>query len=81
MILNIFRWYCHFDDDEYVNIPVLMRTLHVHEDKLYLGYWPSNSRWWRGRKVKVRRTVFDLLDLSNYACRLDSGDKTYKFDP
>ena len=31
--------------------------------------------------MKVRRTVFDLLDLSNYACRLDSGDKTYKFDP
>ena len=52
----IVRWYCHFDDDEYVNIPVLMKTLHVHEDKLYLGYWPSNSRW-RGRKVKVRRTV------------------------
>ena len=36
-----FRWYCHFDDDEYVNVPVLIRTLCVHKDKVYLGRWPN----------------------------------------
>ena len=36
-----FRWYCHFDDDEYVNVPVLIRTLCVHKDKVYLGHWPN----------------------------------------
>ena len=40
-----FRWYCHFDDDVYVNIPVLMRTLHKHKDKQYLGHWHRNERY------------------------------------
>ena len=46
ILFSIYRWYCHFDDDVYVNVPVLMRTLRVHKDKVYLGHWPSKLRGW-----------------------------------
>ena len=36
--MSTFRQYCHFDDDVYVNVPVLMRTLCEHKDKQYLGH-------------------------------------------
>lgn len=52
---STYRWYCHFDDDEYVNVPVLMRTLRVHKDKVYLGHWPSQRRG--GTKVTVIQQV------------------------
>ena len=42
---STFRWYCHFDDDVYVNVPVLMRTLREHKDKQYLGHWHRNKRY------------------------------------
>ena len=51
-LLPLLRWYCHFDDDEYVNVPVLMRTLRVHKDKVYLGHWPSEMPR-RQKKVMV----------------------------
>ena len=34
-----FRWFCHFDDDNYVNVPTLVKTLrnfNPHKD-VYLG--------------------------------------------
>lgn len=37
------RWYCHFDDDVYVNIPVLMASLSRYDpfqDHVYIGRWP-----------------------------------------
>ena len=43
--ISTFRWYCHFDDDVYVNVPVLMRTLREHKDKQYLGHWHRNKRY------------------------------------
>ena len=37
------RWYCHFDDDVYVNIPMLVTTLAEYNplrEKVYIGRWP-----------------------------------------
>ena len=43
----------------YVNMPVLMRTLHAHEDKLYLGRWPSRRK---GKNMIVRKQlIFGLF--------------------
>ena len=47
------RWFCHFDDDSYVNIPVLVKTLQQYNpetERLYLGHMPSRysgnpERW------------------------------------
>ena len=35
----IFRWFCHFDDDNYVNVPALVRKLKQfdHNKDWYLG--------------------------------------------
>lgn len=38
-LLSPVRWFCHFDDDNYVNVPTLVKTLqsfNSHED-VYLG--------------------------------------------
>ena len=38
-LLFPFRWFCHFDDDNYVNVVTLVKTLqnfNPHED-VYLG--------------------------------------------
>ena len=34
-----FRWFCHFDDDNYVNVPALVRKLkqYDHNKDWYLG--------------------------------------------
>ena len=40
-----YRWFCHFDDDVYVNIVQLVRMLKQYdptEKKLYLGHYPVN---------------------------------------
>lgn len=40
---EINRWYCHFDDDVYVNIPMLVTTLAEYNplrEKVYIGRWP-----------------------------------------
>ena len=37
------RWFCHFDDDIYVNVPMLVSTLSKYnplKDKVYIGRWP-----------------------------------------
>lgn len=37
------RWYCHFDDDVYVNIPMLISSLSTFDpdcEKVYIGRWP-----------------------------------------
>lgn len=37
------RWFCHFDDDVYVNIPMLIDTLSKYkpsQEKVYIGRWP-----------------------------------------
>ena len=41
---SLHRWFCHFDDDTYVNIPVLVKTLQQYNperERLYLGHMPS----------------------------------------
>lgn len=44
--MTLIRWYCHFDDDMYVNIPELVKALREAMDKsedggVYLGRWPK----------------------------------------
>lgn len=35
----MFRWFCHFDDDNYVNVPALLDLLskYDHKEDWYLG--------------------------------------------
>ena len=45
------RWFCHFDDDMYVNVPQLVDALHEFTVKtsnksggdFYLGRWPIKA--------------------------------------
>ena len=44
----ICRWYCHFDDDHYVNIPALVPALREAMNKssdggVYFGRWPEEK--------------------------------------
>ncbi len=48
----IFRWFCHFDDDVYVNVPKLTNLLGRYNpqwQKIYIGHPPN-----LGRNIKVR---------------------------
>ena len=43
---NFYRWYCHFDDDMYANIPALVPALREAMSKstdggVYFGRWPG----------------------------------------
>ncbi len=39
MLIFFSRWFCHFDDDNYVNVPALLRKLREfdHREDWYLG--------------------------------------------
>ena len=42
------RWFCHFDDDIYANIPVLIEALREAVNKsedggVYFGRWPKEN--------------------------------------
>lgn len=42
-IFTASRWYCHFDDDVYVNIPELLSSLVAYnplQQRVYIGRWP-----------------------------------------
>ena len=50
----LISWYCHFDDDSYVNVPALIKLLDKHkgkEENLYLGHYPS---LWSGHAQNLR---------------------------
>ena len=44
------RWYCHFDDDVYVNLPVLSKDLEGH-DPIKESYYYGQSH---GYNIKIR---------------------------
>ena len=48
ILLLIFRWFCHIDDDMYINIPLLVSTLQKYnpfQEFRYIGRhpWPPNT--------------------------------------
>ena len=50
-----YQWFCHFDDDVYVNVKQLSNVLqkYNHNEPYYIGRWPDEAR--RGENsVKVR---------------------------
>ena len=55
-----FRWFCHFDDDMYANIPTLVAALsktgNKTDDGVYFGRWPGDvvlDRLKKGIKVYI----------------------------
>ncbi len=46
-----FRWFCHFDDDQYVNVPGLLRKL---------ADFPADQPWYLG-KNSIDRPL-EILD-------------------
>ena len=59
----IYRWFCHFDDDMYANIPnlvlALSKTGNETDDGVYFGRWPGYVVLPRLRKgIKVCGTVY-----------------------
>ena len=50
-------WFCHFDDDVYVNVPALVKFLEHYngkEDKHYFGHYPNQRR---GKLLKMKPSV------------------------
>jgi len=43
-----YQWFCHFDDDMFVNVPALSNLLSKYNpsDPLYIGRWDKES--WHG---------------------------------
>ena len=41
-----YQWFCHFDDDVYVNVPQLSKLLQQYDphQPYYLGKWPGKKR-------------------------------------
>ena len=41
-VLNRYQWFCHFDDDVYVNVKQLSKMLqkYNHNEPYYIGRWP-----------------------------------------
>ena len=66
-LYSYYRWFCHFDDDIYVNIPMLVAALQELElstesnrttgDDFYFGRWPveaiRNPKLKNGYPVKI----------------------------
>ena len=51
------RWFCHFDDDIYVNTAQLLRLLKKYDpmkEKMYLGHFPANL--WKDKKKFQKKT-------------------------
>ena len=75
MVSFPFRWFCHFDDDMYVNIPkltaALLNTGNASDDSVYFGRWPgevvpkSLSRLYNGVKVAMTKATSSSLDRPN----------------
>jgi len=57
-----YRWFCHIDDDVYVNIPNLVKKLHSYNpsDKRYVGYWLTNL-WGSGRMTVCIPAIWMLV--------------------
>lgn len=53
IIFPILRWFCHFDDDIYVNIPALAELLSQFNatEEVYLGRWSLNKK----EKIEVNK--------------------------
>ena len=63
------RWFCHFDDDIYVNTRRLLEVLSMYNPshKLYLGRWPHNIN----SVVHIRREkTANLLNIVSWQCGL-----------
>ena len=41
-VLNRYQWFCHADDDVYINVPKLSRFLQQYDPRkpYYVGKWP-----------------------------------------
>ena len=69
-----FRWFCHFDDDVYVNIPNLVSALRKvvkgPDDGVYFGRWPANAvgKYLKdGVKVCVKLCYMHTVTLNSLA--------------
>ena len=45
-VFHSYQWFCHFDDDIYVNILQLNQLLQQYDPHkpYYVGKWPANKR-------------------------------------
>jgi len=84
-----YKWFCHIDDDVYVNIPNLVKKLHSYNpsDKRYVGYWLTNL-WGSGRMTNGNYDNFPHVRRGYYygdgpcycmsAPLMDAGEKYYR---
>ncbi|XP_065890669.1 beta-1,3-N-acetylglucosaminyltransferase lunatic fringe-like [Dysidea avara] len=67
-----YQWYCHFDDDMYVNIPALGKLLEQYDphQPYYIGRWPKEV-WgpMSGTYAGLNRKELDNIASFNYTVR------------
>ena len=46
LVLHRYQWFCHFDDDVYVNVKQLSNLLQKYDynKPYYIGRWPQELR-------------------------------------
>ena len=72
------RWYCHIDDDHYVNIPVLVPALREamsksHDGGVYFGRWPGEMVPSMPKGLRVSYNVMYLYVLVTIWGRFTRG--------
>ncbi|XP_065898738.1 beta-1,3-N-acetylglucosaminyltransferase manic fringe-like isoform X2 [Dysidea avara] len=65
-----YQWFCHFDDDVYVNVPQLSKLLQQYDphQPYYLGKYPQLHRRYN---MPIKATALDRLKERNLTTKLD----------
>ncbi|XP_065906605.1 beta-1,3-N-acetylglucosaminyltransferase manic fringe-like isoform X1 [Dysidea avara] len=73
-----YQWFCHFDDDMFVNVPALSNLLSKYDprDPLYIGRWDDVS--WHGPMSEVHYVGLNAKEQENIK-RLNQTIKMKKY--
>ena len=63
IILLIYRWYCHVDDDLYLNVQTLVETLKQYDPSkdCYIGNWKVAEKHHKYNRIPVSQVQYTVL--------------------
>lgn len=70
LMIICFRWFCHFDDDNYVNVAQLQLLLSEHDPSL---------PWYLGKPSVASPLEIKLSEVSSFKAENHSGRKSKQF--
>ena len=63
VFVRVFRWYCHVDDDLYLNINALVKTLKRYDpsNDCYLGSWSTIEKYHKVKRIPVSYSLIIII--------------------